>query len=87
MPGTGDIFMQEYEETKKTPIQSEADLTPHDLAMWGVEDVAYIRRSFVDGEETWTIHAAEGTQMGVAETKEIAEAMIRQNDLEPSSVH
>ena len=78
--------MREF-DIKKTASGIEADLTPHDLAMWGVEDMAYIRRSFVDGEESWTIHAAEGTQMGVAETKEIAEAMVRQNDLEPSSVH
>jgi hypothetical protein len=58
-----------------------------DFAAWGVPEVAFIKRVVVDQEEGWSIHAADGTQMGLAPSREIAFAAVRQHELEPLSVH
>ncbi len=62
-------------------------MSPRDFAAWGVEDVAYIRLAEVEGKRAWTIFAANGTPIGAAESREVAEAAARQHDLEPLSVH
>lgn len=58
-----------------------------DLAVWGVPDVAFVKRVVVDDEIGWSIHAADGTQMGLAPSRELAFAAILQHELEPVSVH
>jgi hypothetical protein len=58
-----------------------------DLAIWGMPDVAFIKRVAVNDEITWTIHAADGTQMGVAPSRDLAFAAVKQHELEPLSVH
>jgi hypothetical protein len=59
-----------------------------DFATWGMPDMAYVKRVVArDGAESWTIHAADGTQMGAAPNREVAFAAVRQYDLEPVSVH
>lgn len=40
-----------------------------------------------NGQAYWSIHAGDGTQLGAAQSLELAWAAIRQNDLEPVSVH
>jgi len=62
-------------------------MTVRDLALWGVEDVAYVKQVEEGEGIAWAIHAADGTQMGVAGTREVAFAAVRQHDLEPLSVH
>ncbi|MDA8231991.1 MAG: DUF1150 family protein [Magnetospirillum sp.] len=63
------------------------DMSTTDFAAWGVPDVAFVKRVMVDDSEGWSIHAADGTQMGLAPTRDVAFAAIRQHDLEPVSVH
>ena len=58
-----------------------------DLAHWGVPNVAYVRQMIVDNDVSWSIHSADGTQIGLAPSREIAFASIRQHDLEPQSTH
>ena len=55
--------------------------------MLGLEDVAYVKRVVLDGTEGFAVHAADGTQMAVLPNRELAFAVIRQNDLDPVSVH
>lgn len=62
-------------------------LSKTDFVRWGVPDVAFVKRIEAEGAMTWSIHAADGTQMGLAPSRDLAFAAIRQHDLEPLSVH
>jgi hypothetical protein len=62
-------------------------MSVHELAMLGVQDLAYIKRVIIDGAAGYAVHAADGTQIGVLADREVACATVRQHDLEPVSVH
>ena len=62
-------------------------MSARDFALWGVEDVAYIRPVEIDGKVAWAICAADGSGIGVAPERDLAFAAARQHDLEPLSVH
>jgi hypothetical protein len=51
-----------------------------------MNDVAYVRR-VEDGSEAFSIHAADGTKMAVLPDRDVAFAVVRQNNMEPVSVH
>lgn len=53
----------------------------------GLQDVAYIKPVQRDGKAMVAVHAADGTELAVAESRDVAMAFIRQNDLEPLSAH
>lgn len=72
--------------TKKNLIECDLSLD-NDLTQWGLDDVAYLKKDIVDNEEVWSIYAAEGTRMGYAADRQVAMALISQNDLTPMSVH
>jgi len=72
------------EENKALSLR--AKMSARDFAMWGVEDIAYIREVEVDGKTAWSIFSADGTSIGVAPERDLAFAAARQNDLEPMSV-
>lgn len=58
-----------------------------DLAAWGIEDVAYVKPIFLEGEDAYGIFAADGTELAQVENRDEAIVTIRQNDLEAMSVH
>ena len=62
-------------------------ITPQDLAALGVSDIAYVRPATVDGQRVFVVHAADGAELAVLPTRESAIAAVRQNDMEPLSVH
>jgi len=62
-------------------------LSGRDLAMLGVHAVAYIKPVTVDGELVFAVHSADGREMAIIADREVAMATVRQNDLEPVSVH
>jgi hypothetical protein len=62
-------------------------MTSNDLAMLGMQDIAYVKQVTVDGNAGYAIHAADGTQMAFIPDREVAFAVVRQNELEPVSVH
>jgi hypothetical protein len=62
-------------------------MTSNDLAMLGMQDIAYVKRVVVEGNPGYAIHAADGTQMALTADRDIAFAVVRQNELEPVSVH
>ncbi len=61
-------------------------ITSQDFAAMGLQQVAYIRPTVVNGVTTFTIHAADGTQIGVAPTHDVAFGAIVQNELEPATL-
>ena len=63
-------------------------ITPDALAHLGLEQMAYIKRvTLEDGQIGFAIHAADGQEMAVMSDRDVAFATVRQNDLEPVSVH
>lgn len=62
-------------------------MSDQELAMLGVQDMAYVKSAVVDGAPTYAIHAADGTQMALVPDRDLAFAVVRQNDLQPVSVH
>ena len=62
-------------------------MSMRELALFGMQDVAYIKRIVVDNAPGYAVHAADGTQIAVLPDRDIAFATVRQHDLEPLSVH
>ncbi len=74
------------EQTHKNDMLSRT-ASSHELALWGLQDVAYVKRVTVNDEIGWAIHSADGANIGMALDREVAFAAVRQHDLEPVSVH
>jgi hypothetical protein len=72
--------MHEHHALRHITVEALADL--------GMEHVAYIKPvTLEDGKAAFAIHAADGQQMAVLADRELAFATVRQNDMEPVSVH
>ncbi len=62
-------------------------MSSRELALFGMQDLAYVKPVLVNGVTAFAVHAADGTQITVLPDREIALATLRQHDLEPLSVH
>jgi len=62
-------------------------MSAQDLALWGMQDVAYVKRVVINDEIHWSIHSADGGNIGIAPARDLAFAAVSQHDLEPVSVH
>ena len=58
-----------------------------EFAELGMEDVAFIKVTEVDGEIAYAIHTADGNPVAVVDDRDAAFATVIQNDLQPVSVH
>jgi len=62
-------------------------MSARELALFGMQDMAYIKRVIVNDVARYAVHAADGTQIAVIPDRNVAFATVRQHDLEPVSVH
>lgn len=62
-------------------------LSATDMAGLGLQTVAFIKPVMIGGTAAYAIHAADGEQLALAADRAAAIATVRQNDLEPASVH
>lgn len=62
-------------------------MSRQELALLGVQDMAYVKPVLVEGVQGYAVHAADGTAIAVLGDRDTAFAMLRQHDLEPMSVH
>ncbi|WP_085902417.1 MULTISPECIES: DUF1150 family protein [Kiloniella] len=62
-------------------------MTDQDMTALGLEIVAYVKPVDVDGDACFGIYAADGTEITVVSDRDVAFAAVRQQDLEPLSVH
>lgn len=62
-------------------------LTAADFAQLGSEHMAFVRKVEGEGSEQWAIFSADGTPIGMAPTRDVAFAAVRQHEMEPLSVH
>jgi hypothetical protein len=58
-----------------------------ELALFGMQDIAYVKSDAVNDAPGYTVHAADGTQIAAFVNRDVAFAMVRQHGLEPLSVH
>jgi hypothetical protein len=68
-------------------VEKLRHISEQELAVLGMQDVAYVKRIMVDEAPAYAIFAANGTQVAVLGDREIAFATVRQHDIEPVSVH
>jgi hypothetical protein len=68
-------------------LQDLRQITPNDLSSLGMNDIAYVLAKQVSGREVFAIHTADGNEVAVVETHDLAIATILQNDLEIVQVH
>jgi hypothetical protein len=68
-------------------IEKLKQISSTEFAHLGMQDVAYIRPVRVNDEAAFAIYAADGTQVAVMSSREVAIATVRQHELEPLSVH
>ena len=63
-------------------------MSTKELALFGMQHIAYVKRAVGDGDELgYAVHAADGTQIAFFTNREVALVTVRQHDLEPLSVH
>ncbi len=70
-----------------TNLLNLREISTQELMNLGVQDVAYVKPVAVEGGTGYAIHAADGTALAVVENRALAFATVRQNGLEPVSVH
>ena len=63
------------------------EMPAQEFAILGLNIIAFVKPIHVEGVAAFGIHAADGTPMAIVSDYELAFAAIRQNDLEPVSVH
>ncbi|MBX7146926.1 MAG: DUF1150 domain-containing protein [Alphaproteobacteria bacterium] len=62
-------------------------MSENEFAVLGMQGIAYIRPIIVDDKQAYSVHAADGSRIGIAPTFESAMVGIREGNLEPLSVH
>ena len=62
-------------------------LSSSEFTALGVGAVAYVKAVTADGKTAFAIHGADGTPLALAANRDLAFAVVRQNELEPVSVH
>jgi len=68
-------------------IERIRQISVRELALFGMQDLAYVKTVVVNGTLACAVHAADGTQIALLADRDVAFATVRQHDLEPLSVH
>ena len=80
--------IQRPDEQGATPAVIDIhDISPQQLAMLGVQQIAYVKPVVVNGTAAYAIHAADGTPMAIAGERDAALAAIVQHEMVPALVH
>lgn len=62
-------------------------LSPPSFAALGNGQLAYVRPTTHEDEPAFAVCSADGQQLALVASRDLAFALIRQNDMEPVSVH
>ncbi len=64
-------------------------LSTHDFLKIGIDEIAYVRAVPITGQakSAYAVYAADGTQLSVLESMDMAMATLRHNDLLPVTLH
>ena len=66
---------------------SQQSATDFDLQNWGLQQIAYLRPSVVDGMRGFGIFSATGEMIGFAVSRNQALGAVIQSDMEPMALH
>jgi hypothetical protein len=70
-----------------TNIEQIRLMSPQELARFGMQNIAYIKRITINDEAGYAVHAADGTPITVLPDRALAFATVRMHDIVPVSVH
>jgi hypothetical protein len=70
-----------------TATEKWKQIPPQEFVALGMQNLAYIKQVVINDQVAYAIHAADGTPMAVMNDRVVAEAAVRQHELEPLSVH
>jgi len=73
--------------TENKPLFARKIQSLSNFDSYGLETLAYIKTVTVDGNLCHSIHAADGTPLKIIAERDAAFALVRQNEMEPTSVH
>lgn len=62
-------------------------ISPEDLAIFGIETLAYVRPAIINGRKVHVVHAADGTLLTIIVDRDLAFVTLRQHEMNPQSVH
>lgn len=68
-------------------LEQERIMSDDDLAILGMQYVAYVKPVSLEGAIAYSVHAADGTEIAILYDRDIALATIRSHDMEPVCVH
>lgn len=69
------------------PQERYHELSQQDFLLLGINDIAYVKKEQRDGKQVFVIHSADGNAITALADHDVAFAAVRQNDMEPLSVH
>lgn len=69
------------------PQERFQELSQQDFLLLGINDIAYVKKEQRDGKQVFVIHSADGNAITALADHDVAFAAVRQNDMEPLSVH
>jgi len=70
-----------------TPIERLRHISPEEFALLGMQGLAYIKRVVINEAVAYAIHSADGTQVALVPSRDVAVGTVMQHELEPLSVH
>lgn len=70
-----------------TATEKWKQLPAQEFVALGLQNLAYLKPVTLNDHLAFSVHAADGTPMAVIDNRALAEAAVRQHDLEPVSVH
>ncbi|NIA67957.1 DUF1150 family protein [Pelagibius litoralis] len=63
------------------------ELSPQDFLLLGINDLAFVKAGRLEDKDCFLVFSADGTQMAALADRDVAFAAVRQNGMEPLSVH
>jgi hypothetical protein len=63
------------------------EISKAEFARLGIEQIAYVKQVVVNDVVGYSVHAADGTQIAMLPSRELATATLLQHDIEALSVH
>lgn len=74
-------------EQTKSMVTTLRDITTKDFKEFGVQQIAYIRAIDNGSDTDYSVHSADGEQIGIFESRDAAIVGALQRDLEPVTTH
>ena len=69
------------------PVRSTFGISGKSFAHWGLNKIAYIKQTELNGVSVYAVHAANGEPLAAAPARDVAAALVIQNELTPVDAH